>query len=220
VNEHDNEPVPGLPARLPAGESILWQGAPSWRGLMRRAYHVDVVAGYFMLLFAWSIASSLQSHASAIATLRAAGLLAALATGALGMLVLFAWLTHRTTLYTITTRRVVLRFGIALPMTINLPFRLVASAGLKLHADASGDIPLALSGSQRVAYLILWPHVRPWRLAKAEPMLRGVPDAERVARILARALAAAAEQPATAAPSTAAQPAGDIVRPPSHVATA
>ena len=29
----DFEPVPGLPAPLPAGETLLWQGAPDWRDL-------------------------------------------------------------------------------------------------------------------------------------------------------------------------------------------
>jgi hypothetical protein len=220
VNEHDSEPVPGLPARLPPGETILWQGAPSWRSLARRAYHVDVVAGYFVLLLVWSIASSLQAHAGAAATLRNAGMLAGLGIGALGLLGLFAWLTHRTTVYTITNRRVVMRFGIALPMTVNLPFRQIAAAGLKLHADGSGDMPLSLAGAQRAAYLIFWPHVRPWRMARTEPMLRGVPNGERVARILARALAAAAAQPATASAGEAIPQAGSIARPSSHVVTA
>lgn len=220
MNEHDREPVPGLPARLPPGETILWQGAPTWRALARRAYHVDVVGGYFVLLLVWSIASSLQAHAGMAAALRAAGMLGALGAGALGLLCLFAWLTHRTTLYTITTRRVVMRFGIALPMTVNLPFRQIAAAGLKLHADGTGDLPLSLAGAQRAAYLIFWPHVRPWRMAKAEPMLRGVPNGERVGRILARALAAAAEQPAAAGASDATRQAGSIARPPSNVVPA
>jgi hypothetical protein len=224
VNEHDREPVPGLPARLPPGETILWQGAPTWRALARHTYHADIVGGYFVLLLVWSIASSLQAHAGPAAALRAAGLLAGLGLGAVGLLCLFAWLTQRTTLYTITTRRVVMRFGIALPMTVNLPFLQIAAAGVRLHADGTGDLPLSLAGAQRAAYLIFWPHVRPWRMAKAEPMLRGVPNGERVARILSRALAAAAAQPAAAAASDAASDAarqsGSIARPPSHVVPA
>ncbi|MEY3475503.1 MAG: hypothetical protein RL087_1961, partial [Pseudomonadota bacterium] len=30
-HEHEFEAAPGLPAPLPVGERILWQGAPQWR---------------------------------------------------------------------------------------------------------------------------------------------------------------------------------------------
>ena len=45
---------------------------------------------------------------------------------AIGIALVFAWASARTTVYTITNRRVVMRFGIALPMTLNLPFTLIA----------------------------------------------------------------------------------------------
>ena len=41
------------------------------------------------------------------------------------------------------------------------------------------------------AWLLLWPHVRPWRMRHPEPMLRSLPDAAHVAAILAPALTAA-----------------------------
>ena len=37
-----------------------------------------------------------------------------------------------------------MRFGVALPMTVNLPFRLVAGAAIKAWPDGTGDIPLQL----------------------------------------------------------------------------
>ncbi len=63
----------------------------------------------------------------------------------------------------------VLRFGIALPMSVNLPFRQIAAAGLKLHADGSGDIPLALADAQRVAYAVPRPGDAPALAAAAAP---------------------------------------------------
>ena len=42
-----------------------------------------------------------------------------------------------------------------------------------------------------MAYSNLWPHVRPWHLSKPEPMLRDLPKAAQVARLLGDALAAA-----------------------------
>jgi hypothetical protein len=81
-----------------------------------------------------------------------------------------------------------MRIGIALPMTFNIPFRTIESAGLKTYTEGVGDIPLKLLGTDRIAYLQLWPHARPWRFNHTEPMLRAVPNAAQVGMILSRAL--------------------------------
>ena len=72
----------------------------------------------------------------------------------------------------------------------------------------TGDLPLTLLGPDRIAFLHLWPHARPWRLGKPEPMLRCVPQAALVARVLTEAwsqatgvAASAAAVPAAAAPA-------------------
>jgi len=194
--EHDYEPVPGLPARLPPGETILWQGSPDWKTVARRAMRVRVFAAYFVALIAWGISGGVSAGSSlteiAVSALRLGGLGAV----ALALLTLFAWLMARTTVYTITTRRVVMRFGVAMPMTIQMAYSKIDAAGLHVWSDGSGDIALKLQEGQRIAYLVLWPHARPWKLAKAQPTLRGIPDAVAVGQILGRALAASALQPA------------------------
>ena len=196
MNEHDYEPIPGLPAPLPPGETILWQGSPDWRILARRAMRVRLVAGYFL---SWSYGESAADYRLdmpamdiALSTLR----LLALGTIAVALLVLFAWLVGRTTVYTITTRRVVMRFGIALPITIQISFPMIDSAAAHIWSGGAGDIAITLLPGQRIAYLVLWPHARPWKLGKAQPSLRAIPDAGAVAQILGRALAASASQPA------------------------
>ncbi len=193
MREHDAEPVWGLPERPPAGEQVLWQGAPDWRSLARRAFHLRKMALYFAALWTWSVLASLPvSGESALAAGRNLGL----ALVALGLVALFAWLTARTTAYTLTDQRLVIRFGIALPVTINLPFRLVDGAAVRTSADGTGDLTLTLRPTQKIAYLLLWPHARPWRVARSEPSLRAIPDAARVAQLLSRALAASAAQAA------------------------
>jgi len=191
----------GLPAPLPAGERLLWQGSPRWQSLARHAFHVRKLALYFSVLLAASAIASYFSTGSlsepAIKVLQ----LAALTGVALGILILLAWLSGRTTVYTITSRRVVMQIGIALPVTLNLPFRGIHAAGLRLHADGSGDITLALAPAGRIAYMHLWPHARPWRFAHPEPMLRGIDDAAVVGDILADALAAAPAAAAMPVPS-------------------
>ena len=195
ASEYEFEPVRGLPEALPAGESMLWQGEPDAAALARRAFHVRAVAIYFGLLVAWRLAAGVADGEPFGTTIVAALWLAALAAAAVGVLVALAWFTARTTVYTITTRRIVIRFGIALPMTVNIPFRIVASAGLKRYPDGNGDIPLVLVPGERLGYLLMWPHARPWRIARPEPMLRGIAHVAVVARLLAGALAAAANQP-------------------------
>ena len=188
-----SRPPVGLPENLPRGERLLWQGAPEWRALALRVFHLRGLAVYFAILLAWTVWHGLRSDADIVSvfvsTLRFAGLALVpfLLVGA------YAWGINRATTYTITDRRVVIRLGLALPMTINLPFNRIDNAAFRPARDGTGDIALQLAAGNKLAYLVLWPHARPWRLAKAEPMLRAIPDAERVAQLLARALAASAD---------------------------
>jgi hypothetical protein len=206
MNEHDHEPIPGLPAPLPANEEILWQGAPDWKTLARRAMRVRVVGVWFALLIVWGIAGGVSDGTPLTDLALSAARLTGLAAVALALLALFGWLAARTTLYTITSRRVVMRFGIALPITIQIPFAKIQAAGLHAWHDGTGDIALSLSAGQRIAYLVLCPHARPWTFGRAQPTLRSIPDAAAVAQILGRALAVSASQPARAV--TAPVPAG------------
>ncbi len=204
--EYEFEPVPGLPENLPAGEAILWQGAPNWKNTAMRALHIRGTAIYFALLLIWYTESKLNQGESWSSVLMSDLRLGGLATITLGLMGLYAWLSAKTTLYTITNRRVVMRVGVALPMVLNLPFARIEAANLKGYDNRSGDIALTLFKDDRVAYLMLWPHVRPWRLTRAQPMLRGIPDAAVAAAILGEALAAESGSLATA-PQTDWEPA-------------
>lgn len=179
----------GLPERLPQGERLLWQGAPSARALLVHAFHFRVVAAYFALVLAWCAAVIIGHGGSEHAIWMALLHRAALAAVPLGLIAAYAWAIQRTTVYSITSRRVVISFGMALPLSFNLPFARIEAAGLRPHAGGAGDIPLRLLPGEKMSYFVLWPHARPWRMARTEPMLRCVPDAEAASAILAAALA-------------------------------
>lgn len=183
IQEHEAEPVRGLPGRLPEGEHILWQGAPDWRVFTRTALHSRWMTGYFAILALLGLASG--SLGGVVATLVSGVLL-------LGMLALYGWGVGRTTVYTITNKRVVLRVGVALSKCINLPLGQIASADLRDHGAGRGDIALGLTGKHRLGYAVLWPHARPWHFGDPQPMLRALPDVEAVAARLAEATAAVA----------------------------
>jgi len=191
------------PLTLPKGERLLWQGRPKARALAVKVFHVRLVAGYFMLLAVCRVAMRMFAQEPWSETLASAARLAAPLAITLALLGGLAWLYSRTSRYSITNRRVLLQFGAVLPMTLNVPFPQVASAAVKTYGDGNGDLPLAVTGEQRLAFLLLWPHVRPWRLTNVEPMLRCVPDANSVADILGKALV----QAATPAP----EPAGCVM---------
>ena len=127
MSEHDTEPIRGLPAALPPGERCSGRARRTGARWRRRAFHVRKVAIYFgaarspgvVVVRARRTANRRRRVGVGAAVAAAAGL------AAVGHRWLFiAWLYARTTVYTITNRRVVMRFGVALPMTLNLPFRI------------------------------------------------------------------------------------------------
>ncbi len=182
---HDDfatEPLPGLPAKPPRGEEILWQGRPAILSLARDALGLNWVAGYFVVLALWRASVVSDGSIGMIIAI----MLPYLAMGvvACGILLLIATVQARSTVYTITTARVALRVGAALTVTLNVPFKQIGSASLDLRRSGSGTIALQTLGDTRLSYLVCWPHVRPWRMGKTQPALRCIPDAARVAKIL------------------------------------
>ena len=206
-HEHEFEPAFGLPEPLPKGENILWQGAPDFKDLALRVFHMRKAAIYFAVLIALRatfLSYSGQGFGDVAYGLMMPILLAAVAIGALAIL---AWLTARTTVYTLTDQRLVMRVGIVLTLTFNLPLKRIKTAGLLLGKNGFGDVPLALDGGDRIGWLNLWPHARPWRLANSEPMLRSVANAQAFAAQLQQAWSAAAGKTATPAAPVATSPA-------------
>jgi hypothetical protein len=192
-----------LPAALPAGERVLWRGEPDWRAIARHALHLRGLGLYLAIIVAWVgfAAAHRGEPASAIAweTTRAALVASVPLLVGLG----YAWLAARTAAYTITNRRVVIRMGLVVPLTLNLPFTRIDGAALTSRRDGTGDIALALApGSAGLGWFIMWPHTRPWHLAKAQPLLRGLHDAARAGQILARALSESASMPVVVASAT------------------
>ena len=174
---------------LAKDETVLWQGRPTIIGLSRGLFHIRAIMGYFVVLAAWNLASSHADGFRANAAFISALWVAVPAIVAAVVIYGMSWLLAATTHYTITNTRVIMQVGVALPIALTLPLRRICAADVRLNADGSGDIPMAL-GEQKLAYLLIWPHARPWRFKKSQPMLRAVPDAAHVAGVLSRALLA------------------------------
>lgn len=189
-----------LPEDIPAGEQVLWFGKPEPVSLARHAFRADFVAIYFVAMSLWNFSTEAMDHGAIAGSLAAGKTLAA---GLLGLALVFflAWLSARTTLYVVTSKRVVMKVGMALPVFFNIPFNTITNASMRAYPDGTGDIPVTIAAPQRIAYLHLWPHARPFHFKQPQPALRCVPEAQQVAAILGRALAAEANQNLPVAPS-------------------
>ena len=208
MSDFVTEPVRGLPELLPDGEEVLWQGAPHWGALAVRVFQARKMAIYFVLLFIWRLGSSLFSGMAVDEAIQEALPLILLSIAPVGFLASMGWLTSYVSVYTITTQRIVLRVGIVFSINVNIPFKSITSADLKTYRKGNGDIWLTLApGGQRVSYVALWPHVRPWHFSPVQPMMRGVPKAAEVAETLANALKASLENDEAAKDKKQAAPA-------------
>ena len=197
---HDDfavEPIKGLPERPPEGEEILWQGRPDWWALAKDSLALKWVAGYFVFLALWRFVAVVDLMPLGRAVMTSLPFLV-LGGIVIALLTLIAWVQARATVYTITNQRVAMRIGAALTLTLNLPYRWIGNANLDLRRDGTGTIALQTTGKTRLSYLMCWPHVRPWRMARTEPALRCIPDAAEVAKLLANAAEARVSIPEVA----------------------
>ena len=188
------EPVRGLPEALPEGEHILWQGSPSPRRLAREALKVRWVFGYFALLAVWRVGVSSADYPISEAWMHG---IPFVLSGVIACLILYglAYVQARSAVYTLTNKRVAMRIGAALTMTLNLPYPQIGTAQLETKSDGTGTLAFELIGETRISYLMSWPHVRPWHVSRTQPALRCIPDATNVARLFAEAAETRLSQP-------------------------
>ena len=180
------EPIEGLPELLPKGEVILWQGRPNWLRLTIESLNLWWVIGYFGLLAAWRFLSVIDympfgtSISASIPFLFVAAFVGLLLCGV-------GYIQAKETLYTITNRRVVMRIGAALTLTLNLPFTKIDNAAVAKKRGGFGNIAFETSGDTKFSYFVLWPHARSWYFGKPQPTLKCIPDIEKVSSILGQA---------------------------------
>lgn len=186
---HDDfaaEPVKGLPELPPRGEVILWQGRPNWWRLAVESLNLWWVMAYFAVLTVWRFLTVVDTLPldRAIAVSLPFLVIAALVAV---MFLIVSYIQARATVYTITNRRVAMRVGAALTVTLNLPFTQIENASLAKGRRGCGNIALETKGASKFSFLVLWPHARPWHFSKPQPTLRAIPDVDAVAKVLAQA---------------------------------
>ena len=163
----------GTPA---ADEKVLWKGRPALGLFARTAFHTRTLGLYFAALVIISLLSG-STNAAIVAAVLGVALLA--------LLYLLAWLSTRSTLYILTSERLIMRIGMAIETRINIPLKQIEAAHLRMRGKGHGDIAFELAGERLLGTVLLWPHMRPWHHTRPQPMLRAVPDAAGLARMIA-----------------------------------
>ena len=183
-HEHEFEAALGLPEDLPRNEFIVWQGRPEWRQLAIEAFHVRKIAMYFAIMVLWQWVSLMESNTAGMDMLKQLGTSIGLALLALAVLSWSAYWSAQATMYTLTNKRIIMRIGIVLSLTFNLPLKKITACDLQLVNKQTGNIALGIATDSPIGWLNLWPHVRAWRVASPQPTLRCVPKAERLAQTM------------------------------------
>ncbi|MFK7830891.1 MAG: photosynthetic complex putative assembly protein PuhB [Congregibacter sp.] len=186
VSEHEDEPARGLPGLLPDGEVLVWQGSPDRKVLARRVFHLRTASIYLAALITIHVGLQLSAGEALTTVLLGSTWMFLLAFAALGILAGLAWAYARSTIYTVTNKRLVLRCGVAMQMMVNVPLTTINSADLRRFADGSGDIIFTMDKSKRLSYLLLWPSVKSWQFRPVQPALRSLADIDTVAAAIAR----------------------------------
>lgn len=181
--------VRGVSEALPPGEQILWEGAPNARALARHLFFIRPLSAYLGAMVLWWVTvNRTQFNTETFwATLGIQLLL-------VGSVVGGAWMLARSiangTVYAITDRRIVMRFGVIFPLTINVPLHYVEGASAREFPDRTGQIAVQLTKKESIAWIVLFPHVRPFEFSQPQPLLRGLTDPVKVGEILRAAVLA------------------------------
>lgn len=181
ISEADGPGANGDPMGTPAlDERVLWKGRPNLPVLTRTAFHMG---GYAIYMAAMVLLALVWGNSESAVFLAVLGVVGAV------VIQLIAWRSAKSTLYILTDVRLIMRIGMAVEARINIPLKHIEAAHLNMRGREYGDIALELGGERLLGYALLWPHVRPFHIARPQPMLRALPDAQEFAAVLAEACA-------------------------------
>ena len=173
-----------LSENLPNGEQLVWQGQPERRALATRAMYLKYIAFYLVALIA-ARTGYLILDGESVATWSGMLVWQVLASAFVMLLIVgLAAVYSKTTRYSLTNERLIIKTGAAITIHINLPLQQIIAADLREYSDGTGDITLQVSRAEKLYWLLIWPNVRSWWIRPLRPVLRGLKDAQAVAHLL------------------------------------
>ena len=174
---------------IPEGESILWQGKPSFWGFSWYFFGLKLLAFYLIIL---SVVFAARLTVTDFFTAFVVDFLPFLLSGILTSCILMALakIQSQSSVYIITENRVIIKSGAALSFLISMPFKKIKAVNLQKRKGSLGTISFELNSGKRVPYISCWPSVRPWRFKKTEPAFSCIENVDEVATILRKSVMA------------------------------
>jgi hypothetical protein len=181
------QPPDNISNAIPAGESVLWMGKPSFWGLSWHMFGIKWLFYYLIILF---LAFVLRLGAADFLTAVQYDFIPFLTSGLLAMVFLFvlSGIQARHAVYVVTEKRVIIKNGAALAFMISLPFKKIASVNQQKRNKGIGTISFELVSDKRVPFISCWPSVRPLVFKKPQPAFACIADVEAIGEILKEAM--------------------------------
>ena len=176
----DKTPPKDVLSVIPENEEVIWHGRPNLRRFSLSALGLRYLMLYLLIISITTFSSNfgnltlllfLQMMFPYIISCCLAGII----------LVVIGISQVIPTVYVITSKRIIIKSGLALIFMLNVPFDKVANIDKKVFNDGCGDISFKLIGNKRIPFFAGWPSVRPWYFNDPEPTFRCIPDVDVVA---------------------------------------
>jgi Bacterial PH domain len=188
----------GEVSRLPAGEKVLWMGAPDQRSLARYFLRERWCLAFVAFSFSLGAAEALQHADGTVPRLIGVATLSTImAIVAIVSIRLMAWQIAKSSKYVITNKRVYFNIGIVMRADANIPYSSLDGVDLRRRSDGSADLMLKLTGEQEIPWLLLFPHMTWHGGPRGRPTFRSLRAPQAAADAVVSALRAY-PQPAAA----------------------
>ena len=181
-----NKPPPkDILSAIPTGEKIVWYGRPDIRRFCLSAMGLKYVLVYLLFAIIFDIYSNLEGPGISSYI---GGILPYILSFSLALilLVLIGISQVVSTFYVITSKRIIIKSGVALIFMLNVPFSKIYNIQKQELSDGTGSISLELLGNKRIPFFACWPSVRPWYFNNPQPTFRCISDVNVVALYLSK----------------------------------
>ena len=176
----NNTPPKDILSVIPKDEEIIWHGRPDLRRFCLTAIGIKYILVY-LIVITCSIIYTRYGDFNLITILQVLVPYLLSCCLAIILLVIVGISQVLPTVYVITSKRVIIKSGLALIFMLNVPFDKIASIDKNNYSDGSGNISFKLISNKRVPFFASWPSVRPWYFSNPEPTFRCIADVDVIA---------------------------------------
>ena len=171
---------------IPEDEEVLWHGRPDFRRFSLSALGLRYLMLYLLIVSLTTFFSNFGNLSLFLFLQMMFPYIICCCLAAI-ILVMIGISQVIPIVYVITSKRIIIKSGLALIFMLNVPFDKIANIDKKTFSDGCGDISFKFMGNKRIPFFAGWPSVRPWYFNNPEPTFRCIPDVDVVAFKLANA---------------------------------